>query len=130
PRSGRSRRTCCCSSPSAGSECTSRGCRGGRGAEQAIEEHTDPVIGGAAARVGPWSAAAVTIALSLAAAGVAGTGPGSAGLQGVGLKLLVMPVLWAVPGALIAAHGTAVGIVSPAGGVLAHRDTDLLPADE
>lgn len=88
------------------------------------------MIGGAAARVGPWSAAAVTIALSLAAAGVAGTGPGSAGLQGVGLKLLVMPVLWAVPGALIAAHGTAVGIVSPAGGVLAHRDTDLLPADE
>lgn len=88
------------------------------------------MIGGAAARVGPWSAAAVPIALSLAAAGVAGTGPGSAGLQGVGLKLLVMPVLWAVPGALIAAHGTAVGIVSPAGGVLAHRDTDLLPADE
>lgn len=63
------------------------------------------MIGGAAARVGPWSAAAVTIALSLAAAGVAGTGPGSAGLQGVGLKLLVMPVLWAVPGALIAALG-------------------------
>lgn len=62
--------------------------------------------GSTAARVGPWSAAAVTMALSLAAAWVAGTGAdGPAGLGGVGAKLLVMPVLWAVPGALIAALG-------------------------
>ena len=48
----------------------------------------------------------MTVALSLAAAWVAGTGSdGPAGLGGVGLKLLVMPVLWAIPGALIASLG-------------------------
>lgn len=53
-----------------------------------------------------WSAAAATVALSLGAAWVAWSGSdGAEGLQGVGPKLLVMPVLWAVPGALIAALG-------------------------
>ncbi|KAB7743086.1 hypothetical protein GA707_15730 [Nostocoides sp. F2B08] len=62
--------------------------------------------GSTPARVGPWSAAAATIALSLGAAWVAGTGSGgAAGLDGVGLKLLVMPLLWAIPGALIATVG-------------------------
>ena len=62
--------------------------------------------GSTPARVAPWSAAAATIALSLAAAWVTGTGSGrAAGLHEVGLKLLVMPLLWAIPGALIAALG-------------------------
>lgn len=57
----------------------------------------------AGASAGAWSAAAATTALAAAAVWAGATS--RAGVEGVGLKPILIGLLWAVPGALIASRG-------------------------